>query len=100
MATACNDGASAPRASTPAKNNARLLPGAEGRAKAHGVSFDYIDDAHDRKTFSTLRAQAALLGWQLERDGANCALIRWNRALHCADLPAVQAALARIGGTK
>ena len=69
-------------------------------ALAHGTNHDSTADAHDRKAFANLRALAALLGWRLERDGANCALIRWNRALHCADLPAVQAALARIGGTK
>lgn len=91
MATALTHGASAPRASTPTRDNAREQAGVEGLAQQ--VSLDSTP-----KAFATARAQAALLGWQLERAGANYALIRWGRELLCADLQAVQAALARIEG--
>lgn len=98
MATALTRGASAPRASTPTKNSARLLPGAEGRAKAHGASFDYIDDALDRKAFANARALAALAGVELLAlpDGGYL-VSRWNLSRELSDLQAVREWLARVG---
>lgn len=108
MATALTRGASAPRAVTPANDNARRQPGVEGRSqttmsrncRAESAARQPARDAAECKALATLRAQAALLGWQIERDEAGFALIRWARALHCADVQAVRAALARIGGAK
>lgn len=54
------------------------------------------------KELSTLRAIAALAGWQLNvtcghRLRRCYVLHRWGRAIDCADLDAVRAALVRVG---
>lgn len=49
------------------------------------------------KELAGLQAVAALAGWQLNKHGRFYTLHRWNRAIDCADICAVRAALARVG---
>lgn len=54
------------------------------------------------KELATLRALAALAGWRLDATQGPGArrwyiLHRWGRAIDCADLQAVRAALVRVG---
>jgi hypothetical protein len=61
--------------------------------------------AADRKTIATLRAQLALLGYQLHEivgeEGRRAWLVsRWDRSRELADVRAIEAFLAHAGGPR
>lgn len=69
----------------------------QDRGEVHPSSVIFAEPAPESKLFATMQARAALAGWQLHRCGGIYVLHRWNRAIDCADLHAVRAALARVG---
>ena len=86
---------------TPTSDNAHLAVGAvEGQRTTDNPIFDQLAD--DRKWFATLRAELAILsGFTLLRLADGSYLVtRWNASLHCPNLQAVQALLARVGGVR
>lgn len=75
-------------------------PNDEGRAFAAPSPRDQPKETSDdsaAKAFASLQAGAALAGWQLLKSGRHFVLVRWNRAIDCADLDAVRGALRRMG---